>query len=115
MRMVGSYGGHRWLVVCVDIVDKRGRRWEWRQEPVGSTPWLGGMRKGVHVLRRGNPSADPALVPEGWINIVLLRHAESSNRDSARDFGKRRRASRGIVRLERWTSWTNPPRQREGV
>ena len=70
------------------------------------TGWNG---KGEHVLGRGNPPAEPALIPEGRTNNVLLRHAEPSNRGSAGDLGKRYRANRGVVRPGRWTFWYPSP------
>ena len=74
--------------------------------------------EGGHALCREIPPAETALVPEDWTNTAPLRHAESSNKGSARDIGKRYRANRGAVRLERWTLQAGPPpgfrRQRGG-
>ena len=81
---------------------------------------IGRKVKGECALDRGNPSAEPTLnvIPEGWTKTAPLHHTESSDRDGARNLEKKYRASRGAVRLERWTSWAGPPprsqRQYEG-
>ena len=90
--VVGPRGDRRWLVVCSDT------------KSLESDPYANEKLKGLYALDRGNPPREPIPILAGWSNTVPFCYPGSSYKGGARDQGKKYRASRGSVALERWVS-----------
>jgi len=75
--------------------------------------------EGGCVLDRGNPAAEPTVIPASWTDTAPLRHAESRNGGDTRNLEKKGPTSRGDKKSKEWTLYMDKPPpgfqgQREG-